>query len=63
MESSVKSTGDKKGKKMTTKKVYITTRVSEKLKEKIETISQKEEITSSEFIRQAIKEKIKSTEE
>ena len=50
-------------KKMIKEKVYITTRISEKLKEKIETICQKEEITSSEFIRQAIKEKIKSTEE
>lgn len=47
---------------MKTKNLYITTRVSEKMKEKIEAICEEEEITLSEFLRLAIQEKIKSME-
>lgn len=42
---------------MKTKNLYITTRISEKMKKKIEAICE-EEITLSEFLRLAIQEKI-----
>lgn len=47
---------------MTVKNIYVKTRISEKDKDRIEAICEKEEITLSEFIRLAIKEKLKDME-
>lgn len=47
---------------MTVKNIYVKTRISEKDKDRIEAICEKEEITLSEFIRLAIKEKLKAME-